>query len=86
MRLDGFADLKKDIDGMVKDLKAEKAADVKQKDFCVEALHKNEVALEASADKEGAGESKIQNFSDRFYRTLYELLLKVHTNALRWTM
>jgi len=41
-------------------------------------LSKNEVALEASADKEGAGESKIQNFSDRFYRTLYELLLKVH--------
>ena len=36
------------------------------------------MALEASPDKEGAGESKIQNFSDRFYRTLYELLLKVH--------
>merc|ERR1719160_393297 len=46
MRLDGFADLNKDIDGMVKDLKAEKAADVKQKDFCVEALHKNSMALE----------------------------------------
>jgi len=49
MRLDGFADLKKDIDGMVKDLKAEKAADVKQKDFCVEALHKNSMALEMKA-------------------------------------
>merc|ERR1719247_2732723 len=46
MRLDGFADLNKYIDGMVKDLKAEKAADVKQKDFCVEALHKNSMNLE----------------------------------------
>merc|ERR1719379_2632288 len=49
MRLDGFADLNKDIDGMVKDLKAESAADVKQKDFCVEALHKNAMALEMKA-------------------------------------
>merc|ERR1719161_1831246 len=46
MRLDGFADLQKDIDGMVADLKKEKAADVKQKDFCVEALHKNTMGLE----------------------------------------
>jgi len=46
MRLDGFADLQKDIDGMVADLKKEKAADVKQKDFCVEALHKNSMNLE----------------------------------------
>merc|ERR1719421_955580 len=49
MRLDGFADLTKDIDGMVKDLQAESAADVKQKDFCVEALHKNSMALEMKA-------------------------------------
>merc|ERR1719240_2153815 len=49
MRLDGFKDLNEDIDGMVKDLKAEKAADVKQKDFCVEALHKNSMALEMKA-------------------------------------
>ena len=42
-------------------------------------MAKNEVSLEPSADKkEGAGENKILNFSDRFYRTLYELLLKVH--------
>merc|ERR1719443_1874924 len=46
MRLDAFKDVAKDIDGMVSDLKAEKAADVKQKDFCVEALHKNSMALE----------------------------------------
>merc|ERR1719440_1656738 len=44
-----FSAVIKDIDGMVKDLKAEKAADVKQKDFCVEALHKNSMALEMKA-------------------------------------
>merc|ERR1719191_671549 len=49
MRLDGFEAVTKDIDGMVKDLKAEMAADVKQKDFCVEALHKNSMALEMKA-------------------------------------
>merc|ERR1719379_3130288 len=49
MRLDNFKDVTKDIDGMVSDLKAEKAADVKQKDFCVEALHKNSMALEMKA-------------------------------------
>jgi chromosome segregation ATPase len=49
MKLDAFKDVVKDIDGMVKDLKAEMAADVKQKDFCVEALHKNSMALEMKA-------------------------------------
>merc|ERR1719240_1136743 len=49
VRLDQFKKVSEDIDGMVKDLKAEKAADVKQKDFCVEALHKNSVALEMKA-------------------------------------
>merc|ERR1719238_2420988 len=33
------------LDGMVADLKKEKEADVKMKDFCIEALHKNEVAI-----------------------------------------
>jgi chromosome segregation ATPase len=49
MKLDAFKDVVKDIDGMVKDLKAEMAADVKQKDFCVEALHKNSMAQEMKA-------------------------------------
>jgi len=43
-RLDGFGKLVDDIDGMVKDLKQEKADDVKHKDYCNEALHKNDVA------------------------------------------
>jgi DNA repair exonuclease SbcCD ATPase subunit len=46
MRLDNFGKITKDIDSMVEDLKAEKAADVKQKDFCNDALAKNELARE----------------------------------------
>jgi DNA repair exonuclease SbcCD ATPase subunit len=46
MRLDNFGSITKDIDAMVADLKAEKAADVKQKDFCNEAIAKNELAAE----------------------------------------
>ena len=47
--LDGFAKVSEDIDGMIADLKKEKASDVKMKDFCIEALHKNEVAIEMKA-------------------------------------
>merc|ERR1719408_93313 len=46
VRLDGFEKVSEDIDGMIADLKKEKEADVKMKDFCIEALHKNEVAIE----------------------------------------
>merc|ERR1719243_327795 len=46
MRLDGFKKVTEEIDGMIADLKKEKADDVKMKDFCIEALHKNEVETE----------------------------------------
>merc|ERR1719443_1031131 len=46
VRLDGFKKVTEEIDGMIADLKKEKADDVKMKDFCIEALHKNEVAQE----------------------------------------
>merc|ERR1719428_1851470 len=49
VRLDGFKKVSEDIDGMIADLKKEKEADVKMKDFCIEALHKNEVAIEMKA-------------------------------------
>merc|ERR1719182_1331188 len=48
-RLDGFKKVSDDIDGMIADLKKEKESDVKMKDFCIEALHKNEVAIEMKA-------------------------------------
>jgi len=41
VRLDAFGKLIDDIDGMVKDLKKEKADDIKQKDYCNDELHKN---------------------------------------------
>merc|ERR1719243_121218 len=46
VRLDNFKKVTEEIDGMINDLKKEKADDVKMKDFCIEALHKNEVAQE----------------------------------------
>merc|ERR1719269_357404 len=46
VRLDNFKKVSEEIDGMISDLKKEKADDVKMKDFCIEALHKNEVAQE----------------------------------------
>jgi len=49
VQLDGFEKVSEDIDGMIADLKKEKDADVKMKDFCIEALHKNEVAIEMKA-------------------------------------
>merc|ERR1719182_976497 len=49
VRLDGFQKASDDIDGMIADLKKEKESDVKMKDFCIEALHKNEVAIEMKA-------------------------------------
>merc|ERR1719316_162334 len=41
VRLDAFGKLIDDIDGMVKDLKKERADDIKQKDYCNDELHKN---------------------------------------------
>merc|ERR1719420_1639437 len=46
VRLDNFKKVTENIDGMVADLKKEKEEDIKMKDFCIEALHKNEVAIE----------------------------------------
>merc|ERR1719359_1927713 len=49
VRLDAFGKVTEQIDGMVKDLKKEKADDIKMKDFCVESLNKNERAQELKA-------------------------------------
>merc|ERR1719158_1171143 len=58
MRLDAFGKLVDDIDGMVKDLKKEKADDIKHKDYCVEALHKNDMAQVKDLKKEKADDIK----------------------------
>merc|ERR1719155_374984 len=44
VRLDAFGKVIDDVDGMVKDLKKEKAGDIKHKDYCNDALHKNDMA------------------------------------------
>merc|ERR1719305_1023512 len=54
VRLDAFGKVTEQIDGMVKDLKQEKADDIKQKDYCTEELNNNERAQELKArDIEG---------------------------------
>merc|ERR1719262_1254197 len=42
-RLDGFAAVTKDIEGMISDLKAESADEIKHKDYCNDEFHKNEM-------------------------------------------
>merc|ERR1719160_2025289 len=59
MRLDGFKKVTEEIDGMIADLKKEKDDDVKMKDFCIEALHKNEVETEMKKRDIEALEAKI---------------------------
>merc|ERR1719183_1743557 len=49
IKLAAFGKLIEDIDGMVKDLKQEKADDIKQKDYCTEELNNNERAQELKA-------------------------------------
>merc|ERR1719420_713402 len=59
VRLDNFKKVTENIDGMVADLKKEKEEDVKMKDFCIEALHKNEVAIEELAKAIAALQAEI---------------------------
>jgi predicted nucleic acid-binding Zn-ribbon protein len=61
MRLDGFEKVIKEIDGMIADLKKEKADDIKMKDFCIEALHKNEVETEMKKRDIEALEAKVED-------------------------
>merc|ERR1719191_1497678 len=63
VRLDNFKKVSDDIDGMIADLKKEKDADVKMKDFCIEALHKNEVAIEMKARDIEQLEAKISTLT-----------------------
>merc|ERR1719316_2391696 len=61
MRLDGFEKVIEEIDGMIADLKKEKADDVKMKDYCIEALHTNEVNTEMKKRDIEALEAKIND-------------------------
>merc|ERR1719440_2316177 len=61
MRLDGFEKVIKEVDGMIADLKKEKDDDVKMKDFCIEALHKNEVETEMKKRDIEALQAKLED-------------------------
>merc|ERR1719380_412726 len=63
VRLDNFKKVTEEIDGMIADLKKEKADDVKMKDFCIEALHKNEVATEMKKRDIEALQSKVEELT-----------------------
>merc|ERR1740138_1876016 len=63
MRLDGFEKVIKEVDGMIADLKKEKADDIKMKDFCIEALHKNEVATEMKKRDIEALQAKVEDLT-----------------------
>ena len=49
VRLDAFTKVVESLDQMKAELKKEKEDDIKMKDFCVEALHENEMAQSMKA-------------------------------------
>jgi len=63
VRLDAFGKLIDDIDGMVKDLKKQSADMVKQKDYCNDALHKNDMAQDAKSKEMEKLDAKIADLT-----------------------
>jgi len=51
MKLDSFEKVKKAIDGMVKDLKTQQKDEVKQKDWCVDELAKNQLQAQGKTQE-----------------------------------
>ena len=58
VRLDAFERVKKAIDDMIGQLHAEKADEIKHKDFCTDEFNKNTLGLEGGGyrDDNGAGD------------------------------
>jgi chromosome segregation ATPase len=80
VRLDSFGKLVDDIDGMVKDLKKQKADQVKQKDFCVESLHKNEMAQDRKKNEIEKLDAKIADLTsliDELTKSIAQLTAEV---------
>merc|ERR1719262_2057017 len=63
VRLDAFGKLVDDIDGMVKDLKKQKADQIKQKDYCNDALHKNDMNQDAKSKQMEKLDAKIADLT-----------------------
>merc|ERR1719305_213133 len=76
VRLDAFSKVTEQIDGMVKDLKQEKADDIKQKDDCTEELNNNERAQELKARDIDGLDAKIADLAatiDQLAKEIAEL-------------
>merc|ERR1719281_727606 len=63
VRLDAFAKVIESLDQMKAELKKEKEDDIKMKDFCVEALHENEMAQASKARDIADLQAKIEQLA-----------------------
>jgi len=80
VKLAAFAKVIEDIDGMVVDLKKEKADDIKQKDFCVEELNQNERETELKSrdiDALGANEDMLKENIDQLTADIARLMKEI---------
>jgi len=72
-RLDAFAKVVEDIDGMVVGLKKEKADDIKQKDFCILELNNNERDIEMKARDMSESDAKIADLTSQINQLAAEI-------------
>jgi len=63
MRLDAFAEVKKEIDLMVAELKKESKDEVADRDYCIKSLNENEKQTAAATDTKGDLDTKIADLT-----------------------
>merc|ERR1719281_6445 len=63
MRLDAFAEVKKEIDLMVAELKKESKDEVADRDYCIKSLNENEKQNAAATDTKGDLDTKIADLT-----------------------
>jgi hypothetical protein len=78
--MDAFGKVIDDVDGMVKDLKKEKADDIKHKDYCNDALHKNDMAQDKKKKEIERLDAKIADLTatiDELTKSIGELTAEI---------
>merc|ERR1719172_414292 len=73
MRLDAFAEVKENIDIMVKELKQESADEVTDRDYCIKSLNENDKQTAAATDKKGDLDTKIADLTATIEKLTEEL-------------
>merc|ERR1719161_2150339 len=63
MRLDAFAEVKKEIDLMVAELKKESKDEVADRDYCIKSLNENEKQVAAASDTKNDLDTKIADLT-----------------------